>query len=113
MTVHRLIAPRELAGVVALSNGRELHIPPSGIVELDDRPEIAGDTGNFEPQSLGLNPTHLRELLALGFRHAQAAGGSGERPPGRHDGEQFFDVDLGRPLWWWRGAWRDANGRAV
>jgi hypothetical protein len=115
MAVHRVIAPRHLAGgVVELSGGvPPLHIPPSGIVEIADTHDQPGDIGNFEPRPDRVNHTHLRELLALGFQHAPAAGGVADRPAGRFDGDQWFDTYASKPLWWSCGAWRDALGRVV
>jgi hypothetical protein len=113
MARHRLIAPRHLApGRVELSGGvLPLDIPPSGVVEIEDAPVYPGDVGVHEPRPQRVNHTHLRELLALGFVHAPAAGGVADRPAGRFPGEAWYDTYQKRPLWWDGEAWRTAAGQ--
>jgi len=118
MTLHRLIAPPRFGSTtVELSGGRQLGCTAGGIVEIDDLVEMPGDVGieGVEPPRVRVElKQHVAELLRLGFQHVPPAGPSNVRPAtGRYDGEQFFDTDLGRPLWWSCGAWRDAAGVAV
>jgi hypothetical protein len=106
---HRLVAPRGLTGSVEFATGESLHIPPSGVVEIEDSPEYEF-RGDFEPRQMRQNLDHLAILLKLGFQHAPAAGGAADRPEGRFEGEAWFDTAAHRPLWWSAGAWRDAGG---
>jgi hypothetical protein len=98
MTDFRLIAPASMSPGSSLqfSDGQHLTIPANGIVTCHHA-----------------NHAHVRDLLAMGFAYAPAAGATAERPAGRFDGQEYFDVGLGKPLWFSRGAWRDATGAAV
>jgi hypothetical protein len=69
-----------------------LHVPPSGLVEIADARDTAGDSGVFEPRPDRVHNSHPRELLSLGFVNAPAAEGVAERPVGRFEGETWFDV---------------------
>lgn len=116
MTTYRLVAPRHYAPghTIALSGG-EITIPAGGIVEIEDTWVNYGRNlqtieGVDSPDRL-IRHRHLRELLALGFTHAPAAGGVTDRPAGRYDGEPWFDTYTGKPLWWSNGAGRDALGK--
>ncbi|SRR5216683_1037884 len=118
MATYRLIAPRHLApSVVELSGGTQLHLPPSGVVEIPDVDDYPGSCmqpiENVDGPPMRINRTYLRELLALGFQHVPAAGGVAERPAGRYAGEMWFCTFTGRQLWWSNGAWRDAAGRGA
>lgn len=115
MIRHRLIAPEGLAPTtIELSGGRQLEVPPSGIVEIPRAFAMPGDLGVFEPIGQKVETAWLRELLNLGFRHLPRAGATSDRPhAGCYQGEMFFDQTLGRPLWWSAGAWRNADGAAV
>jgi hypothetical protein len=112
---HRLIAPEGLAPTtVELAGGTQLPVPPDGIVEIPHALEMPGDSGVFEPVDHTVETAWLRQLLDLGFRQLPRAGTSEARPrAGRYPGETFFDETLGRPLWWYAGAWRDANGKSL
>ncbi|HWB52203.1 MAG TPA: hypothetical protein VG651_24060 [Stellaceae bacterium] len=118
MTTHRLIAPRHYReGDQVVLSGEVVTIPAGGIVEIDD---VVVDRGsNFQtiegvdgPDRKRWRP-HVRELLALGFTHAPAAGDVADRPAGRYPGEPWFCTYTKRPLWWDGAAWRDALGRVA
>ena len=115
MIRHRLIAPDGLAPTtIDLIGGGQLAVPPDGVVEIPQRVEMPGDGGVFEPVARTVEPGWLRQLLDLGFRPLPPAGVTAERPAaGRYPGDMFFDLTLGRPLWWSDGAWRGADGTAV
>jgi hypothetical protein len=115
MICHRLIAPDGLAPTtIDLGGGGLLTVPPDGVVEIPQRVEMPGDGGVFEPVARQVEPGWLRQLLDLGFRPLPPVGAAAERPAaGHYPGEMFFDLTLGRPLWWSAGAWRDADGIAV
>jgi hypothetical protein len=115
MIRHRLIAPEGLAPTtIDLVGGGQLTVPPDGVVEIPQRIDMPGDSGVFQPVGRTVEPGWLRQLLDLGFRPLPLAGTTAERPAaGRYPGEMFFDLTLGRPLWWSDGAWRDADGTAV
>lgn len=110
---HRLIAPEGLAPTtIELSGGAELTVPPDGIVEIPQAIDMPGDPGVFEPVARTVETVWLRQLIDLGFLPLPRSGATGERPAaGRYPGEMFFDSTLGRPLWWSKGAWRDAAGK--
>jgi hypothetical protein len=118
MTTHRLVAPPDFRPTtIELSGGYQLQLPPHGVVEISDVLEFAGDAGieGTAPPPVKVElGQHVTELMRLGFQHVPPAGPSANRPAaGRYDGDQFFDIDLGRPLWWSCGTWRDAAGTAV
>jgi hypothetical protein len=118
MTTHRFVAPPGFgATTIELSGGRQLQLPPHGVVEISDVLRFAGDAAieGVEPPPVKVElAQHVAELIRLGFQHLPPAGPSPNRPAaGRYDGEQYFDTDLGRPLWWSRGMWRDAAGAAA
>ena len=115
MIHHRLVAPEGLAPTsIELPGGAQLQVPLSGIVEIPHALTMPGDLGVFEPVDRTVETAWLRELLHLGFRHLPPGGETSERPKaGRYPGEMFFDLTLGRPLWWSAGAWRAADGIAV
>lgn len=115
MTIYRFVAPIGFgAATIELSGGRQLQLPPNGVVEISDVLEFAGDAGieGVEPPPVRVElAQHVAELIRLGFQHVPPAGPSNNRPAtGRYDGELYFDTDLGRPLWWSSGSWRDSVG---
>ncbi len=115
MIHHRLIAPEGMdPTTIELSGGRQLTVPPDGIVEIPDALVMPGDPGVFEPVERVVETAWLRQLLDLGFRQLARTGPTLARPAaGRYPGDMFFDETLGRPLWWSAGAWRGADGRAI
>lgn len=115
MIRHRLIAPDGLAPTtIGLVGGGELSVPPDGIVEIPQHVEMPGDSGVFEPVARRVDPGWLRQLLDLGFRPLPPAGNTADRPAaGRYPGDMFFDLTLGRPLWWSVDTWRGADGKPV
>ena len=115
MIAHRLIAPDGLAPTtIELAGGQQLVVAPDGIVEIPHAVVIPGDAGIFEPVDRAVETAWLRQLLDLGFCLLPRTGSSAARPScGRYTGEMLFDETLGRPLWWWQDAWRDATGDAV
>jgi hypothetical protein len=115
MIRHLLIAPEGLAPtIIELSGGAQLPVPPDGIVEIPHRLEMPGDGGVFEPVDRTVETGWLRQLLDLGFRPLPQTGVTAERPAaGRYPGDTFFDLTLGRPLWWSASAWRGADGNPV
>jgi hypothetical protein len=110
MIHHRLIAPEGMGPTtIELSGGRQLTVPPDGIVEIPDALVMPGDPGVFEPVERIVETAWLRQLLDLGFRQLARTGPTLARPAaGRYPGDMFFDETLGRPLWWSAGAWRAA-----
>lgn len=115
MIHHRLIAPEGMAPTtIELSGGRQLTVPPDGIVEIPHALVMPGDPGVFEPVERVVETAWLRQLLDLGFRHAPKSGATADRPAaGRYPGDSFFDETRQRPLWWSADAWRDAAGKPV
>jgi len=118
MTTHRLVAPPGFGPTtIELSGGRQIQLPPQGVVDISDVLEFAGDAAieGVEPPPVKAElAQHIAELMRLGFQHVPPAGSSTNRPTaGRYEGDQYFDTDLCRPLWWSCGSWRDAAGAAV
>ena len=85
MTTHRLVAPPGFGPTtIELSGGRQIQLPPQGVVDISDVLEFAGDAAieGVEPPPVKVElAQHIAELMRLGFQHVPVEHQSAYRPP--------------------------------
>jgi hypothetical protein len=62
----------------------------------------------------GLWRRTIRDAINALIRRTSGTGPTSERPANPDVGLQFYDVTLGKPIWWHpSGVWKDATGATV
>lgn len=68
-------------------------------------------TSGFSDIKLTDTPKDAHQIVPRNF--VTANGSTGSRPTSPVTGQFFYDLSVGKPIWWNGSNWKDANGNTV